>query len=166
MKWNRFNKEVFISEEKITKMEYKDINFLKKEASYNERKRIRLCAHHNIDDLLHEMIIVHAKNTYVRPHKHLNKSESVHIIEGLATIVTFDEEGNSMDIIQMGAYNSKRKFYQRLSPSIYHTLIIQSDTLIFHETLNGPFKKSDTVFAPWAPDNDLEGMRFILSLPI
>jgi len=37
---------------------------------------------------------------------------------------------------------------------VFHTLIIRSDVLVFHETTNGPFDRKDTVFAPWAPEDD------------
>ena len=55
---------------------------------------MRLCAHPAVDDRLHEMVIAMARETYVRPHKHVNKSESVHVIEGLADAVLFDDAGN------------------------------------------------------------------------
>jgi hypothetical protein len=33
-------------------------------------------------------------------------------------------------------------------------LIIQSDILIFKETVRGPFIRDDTVFPDWAPNGD------------
>src|SRR5665647_897913 len=59
-----------------------DIEALKKKALLNERKRIRINLHHGMDSQVHEMIIVHCRNNYVRPHKHSIKAESFHIIEG------------------------------------------------------------------------------------
>jgi hypothetical protein len=60
----------------------------------------------------------------------------------------------------MGDYASGRKFYYRSDAQAYHTLIIRSDVLVFHETTQGPFRREDTVFATWAPeDGDLEGRR-------
>ena len=78
--------------------------------SNHPRSRIRLCAHPDVNDTLHEMLIVHEKGTYVRPHKHLNKTESVHIIEGSVDVVIFDDDGNITDVIQMGDYKSGRNF--------------------------------------------------------
>ena len=83
---------------------------------------------------------------------HLNKIESVHVIEGLVDVVLFDEEGTVTEIIRMGDLSSGRKFYYRMAAPSYHTLFIVSELLVFHEITNGPFRRPDTVFAPWAPD--------------
>lgn len=141
-----------MSNEPIVQVSHEYMETLKECARQNQRKRIRLCAHSGIDDLLHEMLIVHEKGTYVRPHKHLNKTESVHIIDGLVDVVVFDDDGNINDVMQMGDYKSGRVFYYRMQYPYFHTLLIHSDILLFHEATNGPFDRKDTVFAPWTPD--------------
>ena len=98
------------------------------------------------------MLIVHGKSTYVHPHKHPGKSESTHIIEGLVDIILFDDDGRIDRVIEMGDYASGKIFYYRIATPIFHTLIIRSDILVFHETTNGPFNKESTIFAPWAPE--------------
>jgi hypothetical protein len=35
---------------------------------------------------------------------------------------------------------------------VFHTILITSEWLVFHETTAGPFDPSRTVFAAWAPD--------------
>ena len=43
------------------------------------------------------------------------------------------------------------------SKDIFHTLIVDSEHFIFHETTNGPFIRSNTIEAFWAPDeNDVK----------
>ena len=44
--------------------------------------------------------------------------------------------------------------------------MIRSERVIFHETTNGPFRREDTIFAPWAPEESDEaaGARFLSSL--
>jgi len=109
------------------------------------------------------MLIVHAKNTYVRPHKHLNKSESFHIIEGSADVIIFNEEGSIIEVIEMGDFKSGKQFYYRLSEPYYHTLLIHCDFLVFHETTSGPFNRSDTVFASWSPsEEDTNGVNIFM----
>jgi cupin fold WbuC family metalloprotein len=146
------NDEVLYTTGPVVVADLDDMTSLKERSSSNRRKRIRICAHRNVTDPLHEMLIVHEKNTYIRPHKHLNKTESVHLIEGLADFVVFDDEGNIKDVLQLGEYGSTRGFFCRMSEPLYHTLLIHSEFLIFHETTNGPFNRSDTLFAPWSPD--------------
>ena len=98
------------------------------------------------------MIIVLSNQTYIRPHKHINKTESFHIIEGLIDVVIFDETGNIVEVVHMGDLLSGHNFFYRLSDDYYHTPIIRSDFAVFHETINGPFDRTDTIEAPWAPD--------------
>ena len=152
LKTTKFNDEVLFAIDTIVKIDKKAIIGLKKMAKLNKRRRFRLCAHKDIEDSIHEMLIVHEKDCYVRPHMHVNKTESFHIIEGTVDVIIFDENGQIKDIIPMGDYGSGRKFFYRLPPSCYHTLLIQSDMLVFHEVTNGPFKQSDTVWASWSPN--------------
>ncbi len=155
-----FNKEVLYTNEDLVKVSRADIAVLKQKVLANDRKRIRLCSHKDVNDPLHEMLIIHAKGAYVRPHKHLNKSESLHVIEGSVDVVLLDEQGQMTEVISMGEYSSGRKFYYRMATACYHTLIIRSDFLVFHEITKGPFQRSDTVFGPWAPqENNPEACR-------
>lgn len=156
----KINNEVFYADEQIVKVGFRDIRFLKGQVADTDRKRTRLCAHRDINDVLQEMFIVLAKETYIRPHKHLNKAESLHLIEGLADVIFFDENGTITDVIPIGEYLSGCRFYYRIDKPAYHTLVIHSDVLIFHETTQGPFLRTNTVFAPWAPDeNDMVAAR-------
>ena len=154
MQFEKFNEEVFFSIDPVVKVDYSEIETLKDRSKRNKRKRIRLCAHNSVIDGLHEMFIVHTKETYVKPHKHLNKAESLHVIEGLVDIIIFDDEGAIIDVFQMGDYLSGKKFYQRISDSYYHSMIIRSEFLVFHEVTSGPFRRSDTVFPNWAPEEE------------
>ena len=62
----------------------------------------------------------------------------------------------------MGAQKSGKAFYQRLSDPLYHTLIIRTDFLVFHEITEGPFVRGDAVFPKWAPaEQGEDSTRFI-----
>ncbi len=102
------------------------------------------------------MLIVHERSAYVRPHKHPGKTESTHIIEGLVDVVIFDDDGRIERVIRMGDYASGGIFFYRMAKPVFHTLIIRSDILVFHETTSGPFDRRDTVFASWAPEDSDE----------
>jgi cupin fold WbuC family metalloprotein len=102
------------------------------------------------------MLIVLLRGTYIRPHKHLAKVESFHIVEGAVDVVVFDEAGAIVDIVRMGDYASGRNFYYRISQPAYHTLVLRSDVLVIHETTNGPFHRDDSIFAPWSPAEEDE----------
>ena len=164
--FKKINNEVFFTEKTITKIEDVDIKFLKANVKNTEKKRIRLCTHLSEEDKLQEMFILLSRETYIRPHKHLNKSESLHVQEGSADVVFFDDESNIIKIISLSDSSSKGCFYYRIDEPTYHTFIIKSDYFIFHETTQGPFKRSDTIYAPWSPKetNFVEISNFVSKL--
>lgn len=158
--------EVFYSGDKISYISNEEIEYLKHLAGLNPRKRIRLCAHKGKNDTLHEMFIVHKQGCYVTPHKHIGKVESMAIIEGEVDVILFENDGNIKKIIQMGDRNSGKNFYQRIADPIYHSMIIRSEFLVFHEITEGPFLREKTIFAPWAPpiENSYEIENFIQNI--
>jgi cupin fold WbuC family metalloprotein len=148
----RVNDEVFIAQDPIVQVDQAQMAALKTQAARNPRHRARLCAHKDNEDRLHEMLIVLASTAYIRPHKHLNKTESFHVVEGTAIVIFFDESGRIEQVMHVGDAASGRPFYFRNDDPRFHTQIITSDFLAFHETTNGPFNRADTIFAPWSPE--------------
>lgn len=154
---NRKNSEVYISNQELFSLKSKDISRLISAAKLTLRNRVRFCSHHSTNDMVHEMFIVHPKEAYVRPHKHINKPESMLIIEGEADYVVFDDEGNIKEKIPMGDYRSGKSFYQSARAEQFHSLVIHSKWLVFLEVTQGPFNKKDTVFAEWSPKENENG---------
>ncbi len=152
MKYRKINDEVLYPNDRFVSLNGADLTFFKEEALKNPRQRIRLCAHQGMDDRVHEMFIIHAKDAYVRPHKHINKAESLYLIEGEVDVVFFDDEGHMTKRVEMGPPLSGKTFYYRLSDPWYHTLCINTDLICFYEVTQGPFNREDTVFPSWAPD--------------
>ncbi|MBI2664016.1 cupin fold metalloprotein, WbuC family [Candidatus Woesearchaeota archaeon] len=160
--FNRFRKasdEVYYAQDRIA--DKKDIELIKAKAQRSTQKKSRLCMHSTEGDKLQEMLIVHGKGTYVRPHKHVNKAESFHVVEGTARVIVFDDNGKITKAFEIGDYESGKPFYCRMNDKHYHTLIITSDWLVFHESTTGPFNRADTITAPFAPKNDDEIAEFM-----
>tara|TARA_Y100000590_G_scaffold469948_1_gene660874 strand:+ start:406 stop:927 length:522 start_codon:yes stop_codon:yes gene_type:complete len=145
--------EVYYLKNKPTNLNKADIKKLIDLANKNQSKKIRLCFHDSINSNVHEMLIVHSKSTYVKPHKHLNKEETMMILEGNADYIIFDNTGKVKKIIEMGNYESGKSFYQIIPKQTFHMIVIKSDWLVFKEVTQGPFNAKDTVFAPWRPDD-------------
>lgn len=161
--FKEISEEIFYGQHEFVAIGSREIERLKQKALTNKRKRVRICAHKDTDDSVHEMIIVHVKGNYVPPHKHVNKSESYHIIEGSADLIFFDDEGEIAKVVPMGDLASGRTFYYRVPEGVYHTLMITSDFIVFHETTKGPLDRSETVFSSWAPDeNDTKMVKIYL----
>jgi len=151
MRLKQSSNEVLLADEEIVRVGPTEIAAVQTALAQSSRGRSRICAHRDNADVLHEMIIVLSHATYIRPHKHLGKSESFHIVQGELDVLVFDEQGAIAAVVQMGSYGSGRDFFYRLATPLFHTVIVRSETVIFHETTNGPFKREDTLFAPWSP---------------
>jgi cupin fold WbuC family metalloprotein len=152
----KLNEEVYIVSVPDVHLGSDEVVFLKSAVSKSKRKRARICAHLTNEDLLHEMLIAIGSKSYIQPHRHVQKSESFHIVEGIVDVVIFDDDGEIHKIIELGDLKSGRSFFYRMTESRFHTLQLQSDLLVIHEVTNGPFRKGSSLPAPFAPaENDL-----------
>jgi cupin fold WbuC family metalloprotein len=154
MKWHPVNQEIFVANSDIVSVNADDINMLKNQVTHSPNKRVRICAHQHSADQLHEMLIVIHQDSYIRPHKHMNKVESFHMIEGMLDVIIFHDDGTIKEILELGQPGSGKNFFYRLSAPYFHTLHIHTEWVVFHETTNGPFVKNETIYAPWSPEND------------
>ncbi len=142
---------VFYTNQELVSVDDTILTLLKKEAAASPLKRARLCAHPGSDALQQDMLIVSHKDTYVPPHRHIDKTETFLVLEGHADTILFDENGNVTDILPMGPHNSGRLFFYRMPQQQYHSLLIHDEWLIFVENTIGPFDPEMTENAPWAP---------------
>lgn len=143
-------------EDEIASFGRTEISFLKSQAMVNQRRRARICFHKTAHDPLNEMLIALSEKSYIRPHKHLNKSESFHIVEGLVDVVIFGDTGEILSIIELGDNRTERLSYYRLPKGIFHTILILSEMLVVHEVTSGPFLRHETVYANFSPDEAFE----------
>lgn len=130
------------------------IEDLKRRAIASPLQRARILAHGHPHASLHEMLIVQAGGVYVRPHRHHGKSESLHVIEGCAKIVYFNDTGDIEETLDVGPAASNAAFFLRNDSPRWHTQVVLTPFLVFHEVTNGPFRREDTEFATWAPDEN------------
>jgi len=156
MKMEQVSKEAFYTRQSITEVNDSTVDFLRGKVDESPRKRVRLCLHDDVGNPLHEMTIALGKESYIRPHKHIGKTESFHIIEGRLSVVFFDDQGRVEKVIRMGPCNSGLTFFYRLATSCFHSVIPESEYVIFHETTNGPFNPEETEYAKWAPPETAE----------
>jgi cupin fold WbuC family metalloprotein len=151
-------KEVIFNKKKIVKINRKKIYQLKEKALKNYSGKIRLCLHKDTQEALHEMIIVHRKDVYVRPHKHKAKTETFHVIEGSFFIIIFNDKGEITSKILMNNEKNSSNFLCRIDKDMWHMIIPITDFIVLHEITNGPYLgKRNSVFASWAPlDKEIE----------
>lgn len=150
-KFLKENNEVLYLDDEIVVINNVTIQKLKSLAIQNQRQRIRLCVHKSPSEKLHEMFIIHSQCCYVRPHKHIQKTESMTVLEGEVDVILFNEIGEIYQVNSLGSPSSGKNFFQRLPENTYHMLIIKSEILVFHEITSGPFFRENTIFPDWAP---------------
>ena len=153
-------------EDGIVRISRRDTEPLPGLAQDSGKGRARICAHRNSENLLHEMLIWLTPDTYVRPHRHVGKSESFHVIRGSLRVVIFDDTGAPIERIDMGAYESGKVFFYRLEEPLFHTVIPDPPGALIHEVTNGPFVPADAEFAEWAPDetDEVQSQQYMATL--
>lgn len=150
--WIKQSENVFYSRDGIFVFTKEMKEYLTDFVSKKDFGIVRICAHKNHLDKLHEMIIVLKDSHYIPPHKHFNKSESFHVIDGSLAIVIFSDEGDIVKTIILAADGDF--VYYRLSDELFHMVIGLSPFVVFHEITNGPFKQDDGELPIWAPNKN------------
>ena len=128
----------------------KFVERLKKKANKNNSKKYRINIHQSVNDKIQEMIVVIMKNTRVREHFHSKKSETLQVIEGLATLIFFDKKGKIKKKIKLGDYKSGLTFFYKVAKNQIHTIKTHTKYFVFKETTSGPFNKSQSSFPKWS----------------
>ena len=146
--------DVYITDEAFPNVGRGELDFLTSKIHESSRGRVRLCTHKANEDKLHEMFIGFTDATYIRPSKHLGKDESLHVLGGSGDYVFFDEAGAVVDVVSLGEYDSGYQFYCRIPESVNHALVLNSTSMMIHETTSGPFRREDTVFTDWSPEEE------------
>lgn len=140
---------------------------LKLAAKSSPANRARINIHRRSDDLVQEMVIALTKNCIFQPHRHRNKSESFHIIEGEMFIMLFNNDGKLTDLILLSALAQQAKNcdfkigrYYRLDAPHWHSVLPITELVIFHETTTGPFIQGHHEFAPFIEGDNTKINQF------
>jgi len=120
------------------------IEFIKSDCKENTLRRSRINFHQSDEESVHEMIIALSRDTNIRIHKHIGKSESFKIIEGkLAIVLFFDEDLSKREVVILEHNNNP---YYRLNSSIFHLVLPLTEVVVMLEVTNGPFDATFTEF--------------------
>ena len=137
---------------------------LVEESTRRGRCNARICLHTSPDANFHEMIIMEYRGKYFRPHKHLKKGESCHIIEGEVAMFAFDNVGK---VTHARIAGRNGNLICRVGIDQWHTVIPITEYAIYHESKPGPFLgPSDSIYPDWAPDgtDEEEALVFMEAL--
>lgn len=106
---------------------------------------VRVCLHPGPEAPVHDMIIVHKAGGDNRPHKHLAKEETYHMIEGRMRLEFYGESGALESALVLGAPGSGLPFAFRVRPNTWHATIPETEHAVFHESRPGPFEGGDSI---------------------
>jgi cupin fold WbuC family metalloprotein len=143
---------VFAPDAPIVLCDERSVERIRTAAASAELGRARLCAHESPEDRVHEMLVVQSAASYVRPHRHRNKSESLLLLEGELDALFFDDRGAVSERRRMRPYAAGGPFYYRIPPLVWHAIVIVSPFIVMHEVTQGPLRREDSEFAAWSPD--------------
>jgi glucose-6-phosphate isomerase len=133
---------------------------LKALAEQSPSRRFRLCLHSSTDDPAQEMIVVHCRDNYSRPHAHRSPLTYL-VIEGSLRVLLFDDAGNVTRSIDLGARGGGSPFALRLEAGLWYMPVCLTPQVVFFETKWGPFRRDTTnLWAPWSPaEDDVEAIK-------
>lgn len=113
------------------------------EVMNQEGKTSRLCLHPNIDDKVHQSIIVSSNKVENKIHYHPNKPETIYPLLGQASLDIYDSDKNKLDAIQIMPFSP---LVISIPKSTLHNLNISTSVFVFLEISEGPFTKYSTVY--------------------
>ncbi len=156
--------EIFAATGPAPVVSREDIVMLKRQAALSPRRQARLLLHPAPDAPLHEMLIVHSKGRYIRPHRNDRSSKTYHVVEGAMECILFEDDGAISSRHMMTDASGRGAFMLRIERPCFHTLVPLTETVTFIETILGPF--TGTTYADWAPveAEGAESRRYFLKL--
>lgn len=160
----RQNDEVYYIDSQFSAVDAECLTLLKTLAADTPRKRCRFCFHADPSATLHQMLIAHHCDAYVRPHRHLHKPESLCVLEGEADVFVFDDAGRVIRSVRMAPFTTGGTGYCWMPEKVWHNLVIRSEWLLFLEATQGPFEPAGTEFPAWAPDDADDAAAYIETL--
>ena len=126
----------------------KEIARLKQMADVDPERRSRHCLHENHDDPVQEMVIVMRHESEVAPHRQSGKRKSYYVLEGAMAVVFFDGAAQVAQRVDMSTAGSGHPFVYRFDASEWHTVIPQTQYVVYVETIEGPYQASGTDWFP------------------
>jgi cupin fold WbuC family metalloprotein len=117
----------------------------------------RICLHASPGDALHDMIIVEWRDSYIPPHYHQTKKETIMPMIGSLAAYAFDDDGTVESDIILVAND-----LFSVEPGKYHLITTIGDFCAYREIKPGPFiRRGDSTFAPWAPPRGSDPTEFL-----
>src|ERR1700678_2594971 len=134
-------------------------------AAESPRLRMNHNFHSGAADNPHRFLNVLLRGTYVRPHRHSDppKAESFLVLEGVADVLIFDDQGVVTARYRLGGEPEEGRLWGvDISPGVWHTILPRTARAVCFEVKPGPWiPATDKEFASWAPaENDTHAAAY------
>jgi len=131
------------------------------------RRRMNHNFHAAAEDNPHRFLNVLLRGTYIRPHRHLHppKSEAFLVLEGVAEVIVFTQQGEISARYRLGG---GKVWGVDLAPGVWHTVVALTDRVVCYEVKPGPWEPAtDKEFADWAPlESDPAAQAFLAKIAL
>lgn len=128
---------------------------LSERARQTQRLRQNLNVHARLDDPVNRLLNAVEPGSYVRPHRHSERSETLLAVRGSFDVVFFDDDGCVLERSRLGGQGALLLEYP---PNTWHTLTALEPGSVFFEVKRGPYTPAgpEDFLAGWPPENSPE----------
>lgn len=119
-------------------------------AAKNPRRRLHYNFHHDSKDPAHRLLNAIAPDSYIPPHCHLDKDETLLLVQGRLGVLIFDTTGSisSLKVLQTGG-----ALGVDIPRGVFHSFVALDTIAIVLECKAGPYQPlRPEELAPWAVD--------------
>nr|WP_302830116.1 WbuC family cupin fold metalloprotein [uncultured Bacteroides sp.] len=139
------------------------LNKVTSQAKVNPRLRMNYNFHASMDEPVHRMLNALEPDTYLPPHRHVDKEETYLLLRGSMWVLFYDDYGNVTDKVLLNPLEGK--YGLEIPSGTWHSIIVlESGTVIF-EIKKGPYSPLPAKdIASWAPaPSDVKGAEAFMN---
>jgi cupin fold WbuC family metalloprotein len=147
---NKVSSRVFFAKSETVVANESLISFLGAFAVANDQKTARLCMHQDQNQVIQEMLMIHAEQISTGPlRQDRDSSVSYHMMRGALEITLHhgEETGDRVYRVEHSQNQPSVNSSLRVPARVFRTIRTLTDSAVFIEAQSGPFSDSDTEWA-------------------
>jgi cupin fold WbuC family metalloprotein len=147
---NKVSPRVFFAKSETVVANESLISFLGAFAVANGQKTARLCMHQDQNQVIQEMLMIHAEQISTGPlRQDRDSSVSYHMMRGALEITLHhgEETGDTVYRVEHSQNQPSANSSLRVPARVFRTIRTLTDSAVFIEAQSGPFSDSDTEWA-------------------
>lgn len=133
----------------LTSVGLPQITKLQNQISDSQETQGRICCHPLDSSIVQEMFLSFNRGTTFPIMRHIDKSESLIILNGTLDYRIYSKLGEIIDTVSMSSFQTRTPsnslpFYIWINRNTYHSPLVTSEILLAKETTSGPFLPKKT----------------------